>query len=55
MTTGKDLLALGFKSGEWFKDALAHLNAHGLEGAARLAYLDTVKQQNIDAVQLSMR
>jgi tRNA-splicing ligase RtcB len=43
MTTGKDLLDLGFKSGKWFKDTLAHINAHGLEGAARLAYLDTVK------------
>jgi len=43
MTTGKDLLDLGFKSGKWFKDALAHINAHELEGAARLAYLDTVK------------
>jgi|GEM_PF-4441101 len=43
MTTDKDILDLGFKSGKWFKDALVHLNAHGLEGAARLAYLDTVK------------
>ncbi|GAA4498575.1 RtcB family protein [Hymenobacter ginsengisoli] len=43
MTTGKDLLDLGFKSGKWFKDALAHINEHELEGAARLAYLDIVK------------
>jgi tRNA-splicing ligase RtcB len=43
MTTGKDLLDLGFKSGKWFKDVLAHINAHELEGAALLAYLDTVK------------
>jgi tRNA-splicing ligase RtcB len=43
MTTGKDLLDLGFKSGKWFKDALAHINANGLEGVALLAYLDTVK------------
>jgi tRNA-splicing ligase RtcB len=43
MTTGKDLLDLGFKSGKWFKDALTHINAHELEGSAMLAYLDTVK------------
>jgi tRNA-splicing ligase RtcB len=43
MTTGKDLLDLGFKSGKWFKDALTHINDHELEGAALLAYLDTVK------------
>lgn len=43
MTTGKDLLDLGFKSGKWFKDALAYINDHGLEGAPMLAYLDTVK------------
>ena len=43
MTNGKDLLDLGFKSGKWFKDALAHINAHALSGAELLAYLDTVK------------
>ena len=43
MTTGKDLLDLGFKSGKWFKAALEHINAHHLSGAEMLAYLDTVK------------
>ncbi|MFD1468632.1 RtcB family protein [Hymenobacter caeli] len=43
MTTGKDLLDLGFKSGKWFKEALEHINANGLEGDALRAYLDTVK------------
>jgi tRNA-splicing ligase RtcB len=43
MTTGKDLLDLGLKPGKWFKDALEHINAHGLEGEALHAYLDTVK------------
>lgn len=42
MITGKDLLNLGFKSGKWFKEAIAHLNAHALEGDARLAYLRAV-------------
>lgn len=43
MTTGKDLLDLGLKPGKWFKEALEHINAHGLEGPALRAYLDTVK------------
>ncbi|WP_035558217.1 RtcB family protein [Hymenobacter sp. IS2118] len=43
MTTGQDLLDLGFKPGKWFKDALAHINDHDLSGAALTAYLDTVK------------
>ncbi|MGI4871205.1 MAG: RtcB family protein [Janthinobacterium lividum] len=43
MTTGKDLIDLGLRSGKWFKEALEHINAHHLEGAEMLAYLDTVK------------
>src|SRR4028118_629016 len=43
MITGKDLLDLGLKPGKWFKEALEHLNANGLEGEAMLAYLETVK------------
>ncbi|MBF9140005.1 RtcB family protein [Hymenobacter properus] len=43
MVTGKDLLNLGLKPGKWFKDALEHINAHGLERDALHAYLDTVK------------
>ncbi|MGI4886429.1 MAG: RtcB family protein [Janthinobacterium lividum] len=43
MTTGKDLLDLGLKPGKWFKEALEHINANGLEGEAMRAYLNTVK------------
>ncbi|UOQ71141.1 RtcB family protein [Hymenobacter cellulosilyticus] len=43
MITGKDLLNLGLKPGKWFKEALEHINTHGLEGDALQAYLDTVK------------
>ncbi|HLK97891.1 MAG TPA: RtcB family protein, partial [Hymenobacter sp.] len=43
MITGKDLLDLGLKPGKWFKEALEHLNANGLEGESMLAYLETVK------------
>ncbi|GAB3638688.1 RtcB family protein [Hymenobacter arcticus] len=50
MTNGKDLLDLGFKSGKWFKEALEHINAHGLSGEPLLAYLATVKPP--DAIPL---
>ena len=43
MITGNDLISLGLKPGKWFKDALTHINAHGLTGDALTAYLDTVK------------
>lgn len=43
MKNDKDLLDLGFKSGKWFEDALAHINAHALSGADMLAYLDSMK------------
>ncbi|TGE28405.1 RtcB family protein [Hymenobacter metallicola] len=43
MVTGKDLVALGLKPGKWFKEALAHINEHGLEHEALHAYLATVK------------
>jgi tRNA-splicing ligase RtcB len=39
MTTGKDLLDLGFKSGKWFKEALEHINTHALTGETMLTYL----------------
>lgn len=43
MITGNDLLALGLKPAKWFKAALAHINAHALEGEALTAYLDQFK------------
>ncbi|MBC8084700.1 MAG: RtcB family protein [Hymenobacter sp.] len=43
MITGKDLVALGLPAGKWFKEALEHINAHNLEGATLLAYLDGIK------------
>jgi RNA-splicing ligase RtcB len=42
MTTGKDLLDLGFKSGKWFKEALEHINTRELTGDEMLAYLREV-------------
>ena len=39
MTTGKDLLDLGFKSGKWFKEAFKHINAHTMTDAVIQSYL----------------
>ena len=39
MTTGQDLIALGLRPGKYFKDALAHINAHDLAGEALEAYV----------------
>jgi len=38
--TGKVLVAKGFRSGKWFKDALAHINKNRLEGEALDEYLE---------------
>lgn len=38
--TGKELIALGFKSGKWFPEAIAHINTNQLKGDAMLDYLE---------------
>lgn len=38
--TGKDLLAMGYRQGKWFRAALDHVNAERLTGDALRAYLD---------------
>lgn len=43
MITGKTLIDLGFRSGKWFPEAIAHINENGLEGGAMLAYLEQYK------------
>lgn len=39
MLTGNDLIALGLRPGKYFKEILAHVNAHGLAGEALAAYV----------------
>ena len=41
--TGKELIAMGFKSGKWFKEAIAHINKSQLEGDALNTYLEQFK------------
>lgn len=38
--TGKELIALGFKSGKWFPEAIEHINTNQLDKAAMLDYLE---------------
>ncbi len=38
---GNTLIQLGFKSGKWFKEAIAYANTHKLAGEALLTYLQT--------------
>lgn len=47
MITGKDLIEMGYQPGRWFKDALAHINDHALEGSALKSYLDANAQTEI--------
>ena len=46
--TGKTLIALGYKPGKWFKDALAYVNAHGLTGESLTTYLDAVQPNYVE-------
>ncbi|MEL6867574.1 MAG: RtcB family protein [Bacteroidota bacterium] len=41
--TGHTLIEMGYQPGKWFKEALAHANAHQLEGAELIQFLDGVK------------
>ncbi|WP_174407709.1 RtcB family protein [Aquimarina pacifica] len=45
--TGKTLIALGFRSGKWFPEAIAHINDNQLEGEAMHTYLAQFKSPPI--------
>lgn len=38
--TGKELIALGYRPGKWFKKAMRHIEREGLEGNKIIEYLD---------------
>lgn len=42
---GGDLIALGFRPDAWFKEAIAHVNQHGLEGKELANYLEQFKPE----------
>lgn len=41
--TGKELIEMGFTSGKWFKEAIAHINENQLQGKALTNYLEQFK------------
>lgn len=47
MITGKDLIGLGFKSGKWFKEAIAYANQNNLSGDSLKNYLESVSPKFI--------
>lgn len=46
--TGKTIIKLGYKSGKWFKEAIAYLNEHDLSPAEMKTYLDSLAPNYID-------
>lgn len=46
--TGKDLLAMGYRQGKWFRAALDDANENRLTGDGLVTYLDSVKPQLVD-------
>lgn len=50
MITGKTLIALGYKPGKWFKEALAHANKENLSGEALTQFLESAKP-NIEVIE----
>lgn len=48
--TGHTLLSMGYKSGKWFKEALAYLNANELSHDEMVAYLEQFKPGPVTAL-----
>lgn len=45
--TGNDLIAMGYRTGKWFKEALEHVNTQEFTGDALRDYLDNVQPTQI--------
>jgi tRNA-splicing ligase RtcB (3'-phosphate/5'-hydroxy nucleic acid ligase) len=48
MITGKDLIELGFKPGNWFKDVLEYANQNGLSGDSLRAYVESIRPKHME-------
>lgn len=48
MITGNTLIAMGYKPSKYFRDIIAHANAHNLSGDALRAYADDIIPLNIE-------
>lgn len=49
--TGKEIIALGFKPGKWFPEALEHINKYQLSQAEMIAYLEKFRVETIDLLE----
>lgn len=54
MITGKDFIALGYKPGKQFKEALEYANQHRLNGEALKNYLEEVSPKHIEPYDTSI-
>ncbi len=45
--TGHDLIEMGYRSGKWFREALAHVNAENLRGESLKTYLDNAAPKQV--------
>ncbi len=52
--TGKTLIEMGYRPGKWFKEALIHANAEGLQGTALKTYLDNMQPEIIDPFEIPL-
>lgn len=48
MITGKEIMDLGYKPGNWFRDAIDYVNSNHLEGDALRQYLEQVCPKHIE-------
>lgn len=49
--TGKEIIALGFKPGKWFPEAITHINENELSKEEMIAYLEQFKVETIDLLE----
>lgn len=49
--TGKEIIALGFKPGKWFPEAITHINANELSETDMIGYLEQFKVVEIDLLE----
>ena len=47
MITGKDLIEMGFKPAQWFKDVIVHINLYNLEGKEMMEYIESIIPEEI--------
>lgn len=51
---GRDIIAMGYKQGKWFRTALEHINTYRLNGEEIKKYLDAAQPQYIDPFETAV-